>query len=138
MTMTNTAVFAQNPRTVDAVVTAAMGSVTTDAPTNLALLATAGPNGAIVTRLAAIPRATVTASNLGLFISHDGGVTMRPKDSVTMVAQTVNTTSGTTKTYFGDYSETTPLRLGPNDRLYCGSQVALAGGIVFTGEITDF
>lgn len=138
MTMTNTAAFAQIPKTVDAVATAAIGSITTDAPTNTVLLMTAGANGSILTRLTAVPRGTVTASSLCLFISHDNGTTQRLKDSVTMSAQTVSTTAGILQTQFANYSETAPLRLGAGDRLYVGSQVALAAGIVFSGEYTDF
>jgi len=39
---------------------------------------------------------------------------------------------------FAFYSESSPLRLEAGDRLYVGSQVALAGGIVFRAEFTDF
>lgn len=138
MSMTPTAAFAQTPKTADAVVTAALASLGTDAPTGLSLLYTAGPNGAIGTRLAAMPRATVTATGLCLFISRDNGVTLRLKDSVTMAAQTVATTSGISQTQFTNYSESRPLRLGAGDKVYVGSEVALAAGIVFSGEFTDF
>jgi hypothetical protein len=41
-------------------------------------------------------------------------------------------------TTFANYSESAPLRLEAGDRIYVGSQVALAGGIVFRAEFTDF
>lgn len=137
MSMTPTAAFAQTPKTADAVATAALTNLTTDAPTGQVLLMAAGANGSILTRLAAMPRATVTATGLCLFICRDG-VTYRLKDSVTMAAQTVATTGGIAQTLFTNYSETRPLRLGAGDKLYAGSQVALAAGIVFAAEYTDF
>lgn len=137
MANTFTAPFAQTPQTASAVATAA-ATVTTDAPTNTVLLLTAGVNGAILTRLWAIPRATVTASSLVIWISSDTGTTKRIKDSVLMGAQTIATTTAITLTQFTNYSETTPLRLKAGDQIYVGSQVALAGGIVFSAEYTDF
>lgn len=137
MANTFTAPFAQTPQTASAVCTAA-ATVTSDAPTNTVLLLTAGVNGAILTRLWAIPRATVTASSLVIWISSDTGTTKRIKDSVLMGAQTIATTTAITNTQFTNYSETTPLRLKAGDQIYVGSQVALASGIVFSAEFTDF
>jgi hypothetical protein len=137
MANTFTAPFAQTPQTASAVCTA-VATVTTDAPSNTVLLCTAGVNGAILTRLWAIPRATVTASSLVIWISSDTGTTKRIKDSVLMNAQTVATTTAITLTQFTNYSESSPLRLKAGDQIYVGSQVALAGGIVFTAEYTDF
>lgn len=138
MAFTNVAVFAQTPKTGTAVATLVSASITTDTPTNTVLLMTAGVNGAIVTRLSAIPRATVTASSLVLFISSDAGVTQRLFDSVTMAAQAVTTAAGVIATPFTNYSEARPLRLAAGDRLYFGTQVALASGIVAKVEWTDF
>lgn len=138
MAKTNTAVFAQNPRTVSAVVTAALGAITTDAPTGTVLLATAGADGSIVTRLSAMPRATVAATSLVLFTSNDAGVTQRMKASELMPTQAVGTSTKIVPTPFGDFSEARPLRLGANERLYVGAQIALAAGIVFNVELTDF
>ena len=137
MANTFTAAFAQTPKTATAVATA-VATITDDAPANTVLLVTAGVNGAILTRLTAIPRATVTASSLCLWISSDAGTTKRLVSSVLMAAATVNTTTAVTVTPFSTYSETTPLRLAAGDRLYIGSQVALSGGIVFTAEYTDY
>lgn len=137
MAKTFTAPFAQTPKTATAVVTA-VATVTTDAPSNTVELLTAGSDGAILTRLTAIPRATVTASSLVLFISSDSGTTKRLIDSELMAAYTMATTTTVPETTFATYSETTPLRLMAGDKLYVGSQVALAGGIVFRAEYTDF
>lgn len=136
MANTFTAPFAQIPKTATAVVTGA--ATMTDTPTNTVLLATAGTDGAILTRLTAIPRATVTASSLVLFISKDNGTTQRLIDSELMAAHTVAVTTAIPETVFSLYSEAAPLRLEAGDRLYVGSQVALAGGIVFRAEFTNF
>lgn len=138
MAKTFTAPFAQTPQTATAVATVAIGSLSTDTPTNAVLLMTAGADGAILTRLTAMPRATVTAASLLLFSSKDNGATLRLKDSVLMPAQTVNTTTAISQTQFSNYSEFTPLRLAAGEKLYVGSQVALASGIVFAAEYTDF
>lgn len=138
MAKTFTAPFAQTPKTATAVVTGAAGTITGDTPTNTVLLATAGADGAILTRLTAIPRATVTASSLVIFISKDSGTTKRLIDSELMAAFTVATTTAIPETTFTMYSETTPLRLEAGDELYVGSQVALASGIVFRAEFTNF
>lgn len=137
MAKTFTAPFAQTPKTATAVCTA-VATVTTDAPSNTVELLTAGADGAILTRLTAIPRATVTASSLVVFISSDSGTTKRLIDSELMAAYTMATTTAVPETTFTMYSETTPLRLMAGDKLYVGSQVALAGGIVFRAEYTDF
>ena len=138
MAKTFTAPFAQTPKNTTAVVTAAAGTITGDAPTGTVLLCTAGADGAILTRLSAIPRATVTASSLLLYTSSDSGTTKRLIDSVLMPAQTVATTTAITSTSFATYTETAPLRLAAGESLYVGSQVALASGIVFKAEYTDF
>jgi hypothetical protein len=138
MAKTFTAPFAQTPKNTTAVATGAVGTITGDSPTNTVVLLTAGSDGAILTRLSAIPRATVTASSLVLFTSSDSGTTKRLIDSALMAAQTIATTTAITSTPFSTYSETTPLRLAAGEQLYVGSQVALASGIVFKAEYTDF
>ena len=137
MAKTFTAPFAQTPKTATAVCTAA-ATVANDTPANTVLLLTAGADGAILTRLAAIPRATVTANSLVLFISKDAGTTQRLIDSELMAAYTMATTTAVPETAFANYSETTPLRLAAGDQLYVGAQVALASGIVFRAEYTEF
>jgi hypothetical protein len=136
MANTFTAPFAQTPKTATAVVTAV--ATLTDTPANTVLLVTAGSDGAILTRLTAIPRATVTASSLVVFISKDAGTTQRLMDAELMAAYTMATTTLIPETTFSLYTETTPLRLEAGDRIYVGSQVALAGGIVFRAEFTNF
>lgn len=138
MAKTSTAPFAQTPKTATAVATAAVSGLATDAPTGAVLLGTAGAEGAIVTRLMALPRATVTASSLVLFLSKDGGATLRLIDSELMAAHTVAATTAIPETAFANISDSAPLRLEAGDRLYVGSQVALASGIVFAAQWMDY
>jgi hypothetical protein len=138
MAKTSTAPFAQTPKTATAVATAAVSGLATDAPTGAVLLTTAGAEGAIVTRLTAMPRATATASSLVLFLSKDGGTTMRLIDSELMAAHTVAATTAIPETAFGNISDSNPLRLEAGDSLYVGSQVALAAGIVFAAQWMDY
>jgi hypothetical protein len=137
MAKTFTAPFAQTPKTGTAVCTGA-DTVADDNPSNTALLVTAGSDGALVTRIWAMPRATVTATGLHLFLSKDGGTTKRLIDSELMSAHTVATTTAIPETAFANYTESLPLRLEAADRLYVGAAVALASGIVFKAEFTDF
>lgn len=133
-----TAPFAQAVKTASAVAIAATASITTDAPTNTVLLLTAGTEGALLTRLSAIPRATVTANSLLLFISKDGGTTKRLIDSALMAAHTVAATTAIPVTVFDKYAEATPLRLEAGDSLYVGTQVALATGVVFSADLMEY
>ena len=137
MTKTFTAPFAQTPKTATAVVTLA-DSITDDTPANTELLETAGADGAIFTKLTAMPRATVTAAGLHLFISQDSGATKRLVSSALMEAHPPATTTAIPVTVFAEITETTPIRLEAGDELYVGSGVALAGGIVFASEMTDY
>ena len=136
MPTTPTAVFAQLPKSNTAVVTTATAALATDAPTGTVLLVTAGVNGCIVTRLTAMPRATMLSTALYSFTSPDGGVTQRLKDSETMAGQTIGTGTRIDEIPFGNYSEARPMRLGPNERLYVGT--GIAANIVFAAEWTDF
>lgn len=138
MAKTFTAPFAQTPKTATAVATAAVGTLTGDAPTNTVLLCTAGADGSLVTRLTAINRGTVTASSLLLFISKDTGTTKRLIDSELMAAHTVAATTAIPEITFSNYDETVPLRLEAGDQLYVGTGVAFADGVVFKAEFTDF
>lgn len=138
MANTFTAPFAQTPKTLTAVSTLACVIGTADAPTNTTLLATAGADGALVTRIVCIPRGTVTATAMYLFISKDSGTTQRLIDSELISAYTLAATTAIPETTFANISETTPIRLAAGDRLYIGAGVALAAGIVARCEATDY
>ena len=137
MAKTFTAPFAQTTKVGTAVVTLA-GTIIDDEPTNTELIATVGEDGALLTSLTAIPRATATASALYLFISQDGGVTKRLVDSALMKAHTVEATTAIPVTKFENISEITPIRLEAGDELYVSSGVALADGIVFTAQWMEY
>lgn len=131
MANTFTAPFVQQYKTQAAVVTAALGGIGTATVTGAQLVATAGPNGALVTRISAIPRATVTASSLVLFLVKSSAPTVfNLIDSELMNAYTLAATTAIPETTFGNITQETPLRLEAGDTLHVGSQVALAAGIV--------
>lgn len=138
MAKTFTAPFGQTPKTLTAVATAALGGLGTDTVTGAVLVATAGADGALLTRVSAMPRGTVTASSLVMFISKDNGATMRLVDSSLMGAYTLAATTQIPQTVFSNYSDSAPLRLEAGDKVYVGSQVALAAGIVITANWMDY
>lgn len=133
--MVDTPVFAQTIVVGDAICTAAKTTYT-DA-TNAVLLLTAGSNGGKLIGLRALPNATVTATKLQLFSSLDGGTTLALIDSALMAAYTQATSTATPVVDFF-YSEDNYRLLQPNERLYVGIGVALAGGIAFRGEAVMF
>ena len=130
--------YVQTQKTGSALVTAAVGNMAT-IPTNLVALGdAAGVNGALVTKVTAMPRATVTASSLLLYTSKDNGATYNLVDSEVMAAYTLAATTAIPETTFGNISPSTPLRLEAGEQLYVGSQVLLAAGIVFRSEGANF
>lgn len=138
MPKAHTAPFAQAARIQTAVATAATVGIDTDSPTGTVALLTAGEEGCIVTRITAIPRATVTASSLVLFVKKAGDTALRLIDSELMAAHTVAATTAIPETTFGNISDSTPLRLDAGDELHAGTQVALAAGIVFAANWMDY
>lgn len=131
--------YVQTQKTGSAVVTAAVANIATNTPTNLMPLGdAAGVNGALVTKITAMPRATVTASSLLLYSSKDNGQTYNLIDSELMAAYTFAATTAIPETAFGNISPSSPLRLEAGERLYVGSQVLLAAGIQFRSEGANF
>ena len=138
--MSNTTNAIPYPQTIvaaDAICTAA--KTTENDLTNAVLLYTAPANApALVTRLTANPRATVTASRLKVYLCRAAAPTapffVRER---LMGARTVNETTVGTDVDFG-YTNEDPLKLGAGDLLYVATGVALAGGIVFHAEIEPF
>lgn len=131
--------YVQTQKTGSAVATVAVGSIGTNAPTNLVPLGdAAGINGALVTKVIALPRGNVTASSLLLYSSKDNGVTYSLIDSELMPAYTFAVTTAVPETTFGNISPSSPLRLEAGERLYVGSQVLLAAGIQFRSEGANF
>lgn len=136
--VTATPVFAQSSVTKAVVCTAAVASFNTDAPTGTVKLLTAGANGGKLTRLWAIPRATVTATRLDAYSSLDAGTTKRLFDSELMAAYTLAATTAVPEIPFSNYSEASPKYLAPGEEVYVSIAVALADGIVFYAEYQEF
>lgn len=134
MANTFTAPFVQTYKTAAAAVTTALASLNPAIGT-LTLLATAGTNGAVVTKLSAIPKGTVTASSLALFLVKSANPSAPFLiDSELMPAYTLSTTTAVPETVFTNISNDTPIRLEAGDMLYVGAQVAQAAGVVFKAE----
>lgn len=120
-----------------AVISTTANTTYTSSPTNTQGLAIIGPNGGRVTRIRSMPRATVTATMLQLFMSTDSGTTKVLIDSALMGAHTVAVTTAIPKTDWG-YSEDNPLVLPANAILYVAQAVSLVDGIVTEIEWADY
>ena len=131
MTTPNSIITPQTPKTGHAVTTTA-NTTYTDAPTNTQLLLDATAAGR-VTRISAMPRATVTATMLQLYLSKDGGVTKRLINSKLMSAHTIQATTAIPATDFG-YSDLNPMLLEAGDSLYVAQAVTLADGVCWDAE----
>ena len=132
----------QSIKTGRCVVTGAYAQPITDTPANTQQLMEAGANGAKVVNVGAIARATVTASQLALFVSKAADAhatkTLLPRSKL-MAAYTMATTTENTSAVDFGYNETTnPLYLEAGDRLHLGSAVALAGGISGFAQYQDY
>jgi hypothetical protein len=113
----NSIITPQTPKSARAATTTANSTYSTS-PTNTVLLVTAGANGARLTRLHAIPTATVTTANqLQVFRSPDGGVTKFFADSAVMATYTMAQNTAAPKTDFG-YSDDNPTFLAAGETIY--------------------
>ena len=141
MAVTQKAVFPQAPQSAVAICTAAC--TTYGDTVNKQPLITAGANGAMVISLTAIPRATVTATQLQVYRSPDAGTTMYFLTSALMAAYSMAQTTQAAPTPLlhpngSAISVNNPLILKPNEKLYVAIGVALSGGIVFSADYMDF
>lgn len=102
---------------------------------NAVKVLTFGLNGGLLFSLRALPRGTVTLTQLQAYRSSDGGVTLQLFDLIQMAAYTMTQTTAPVKTDFG-YGESVPLRFKPSEEIWVAIGVALAAGVVFdaTGE----
>lgn len=107
----------------------------TDTPTNTVKLFTAGANGSRITRISACPRETVTADQLQVYASVDGGTTKRLINSSLMPATTVDATHAATPVDFG-YSDDNPLILMALEELYVGA--GLTKSVAWRAEGADY
>ena len=125
----NSIVTPQNPKAANAALSTTANTNYTF-PANTTLVVTAGTNGARLTKLKAIPAATVTATQIQLFRSTDGGTTKRFTNSALMAAYTMAQTTQVPQTDFG-YSDLAPLVLAPNEQLHVAAGV---GGVQINVE----
>jgi hypothetical protein len=140
MTISNLPAWGAGIRTLSAVCTAAKSTYNDN--TNAVKMVdgagvSAGPNGSLLVRLSAIPRATFTDTQLQLFRSPDtSGTVMSFIKAPKATGATVNQVTATTDWDFG-YSETLRLFIPIGGSLWAGAGAALAGGWVFTADVVD-
>jgi peptidase E len=134
MPTANSIITPQAVKSANAVCTAA--KTTYNDSTNAVKILTAGASGSVLYGLKAVPRATVTATQLQLYRSPDNGVTLYLIGSALMAAYTMAQTTAAPVTDFG-YTEGQPLRLGSIDTLWVAIGVALAGGVSFDAQYED-
>ena len=133
----NSIVTPQRPKTSTGVLTAA-NTTYTDTPTNSVVIFSAGADGARVTKISSIPRATCTAMLIDIYRDGDGsGSAKRPIQRRSQAAQTIDTTTACATNDFG-YSDAAPLLLQANEKLWASMTVALAGGMVINVEGADY
>lgn len=145
MAKTFTAPFAQTPDTWNTTATGAFSltgtnSIADNTPLNTVLLGTAGIDGAIITDVRAIPRATNTATLAILFLRKTGDAAgiRRILKTILVPAQTVSSTAAITDVNFNVATETSPLRIAAGDELYVGLGVAQTNGITFNANAVNF
>jgi hypothetical protein len=132
----NAFISPQAPKASSGVATTA-NSTYTDTPTNAVVVFTAGANGARVTRISALARATVSATELQLYRDGDGsGTAKKLFASKLMAAYTVAQTTAQPTVDFG-YSDANPLILAPGEKLYAAIGVTNTG-IIFVAEGFDY
>lgn len=132
----NSIITPQIPRSATAV--ASLGNSTlSDTPTGTVKLMTAGPNGARLVKLMATPRGTLSATQIQLFRSSDGGVTKRLVRTAVIPAFTLSPTAQIATTDLG-YSDDGPMILAGGEELHGAISVALPAGVVFEAEWADY
>lgn len=132
----NSIITPQTPKGWTCVTTTGSSDIDDD-PSSTALLLTAGANGSRVTGLRSIPRATISAMALHLFLSLDGGTTKRLIRGATIPADTVSTTDAPVAFDWG-LSDEMPLVLPAGALLYLSQGVTLAAGIAHHAEGADY
>lgn len=137
MSLNKDPIFAGAPKLAS--VTVVTANTALDGTGTLSTILTAGADGALVTSLKALTRATLGAANaLRLFVSTDAGVTKGLIDERLMAAYTVAATSAQTPvTFINRSNPDDAMRLPAGAILYASIHTALAGGIQFTAEYSD-
>lgn len=130
-TTPNSIITPQTPIAATAVATTANTNYT-DTPTNSVLLLAEQTNGARITKIVALARASPSATELQLFVSPDGGTTKRLIKSTLMASYTVSQSNGQSSIDMA-FSENNPLVLSSAESLYVAIGVTNTG-IVFRAE----
>ena len=141
MAKTFTAPFAQTPKSEANACTSAVASLSGNTPTNTVELLTAGSDGAMITSISGMTRATNSAMALYLFISVNSGSDKTLMSSTLMEAHTVAATTAIPVYEFTHpdgtaISEERPLRLEASAELWVG--IGASGNVVFQAQMTDF
>lgn len=132
----NSIITPQTPKTNT--VNAATAQATfppTTSPSNTVLLVTAGANGARLTRLEGCPQETTTANNLQLYRDAGTAGVSKFMFKQSTLTSTVSATAAATNADFG-YSETSPLILQANERIYVA--VGIAKSVNFVADWADY
>lgn len=124
---TNSLITPQRPIAYSAVVTTANTNYT-DTPTNTVQIIPGLTQGARITKVTALTRATLAAAEVQLFTSIDSGTTKKFIDSA-LLAATVSQTTRQVKATFG-FSESEPLILAANESLWVATGVTTTGIVV--------
>ena len=133
----NSIITPQTPKSAHVSQSFTANSTYTTTPTNTVLLVTAGANGSRLTKLRAMPTATVTATQLQEFRSLDSGTTKKFSNSV-LGASAGYTMAGATAPPIADfgYSDDNPKLLGAGEQLYVATGVT--GAWAFEAEWADY
>lgn len=119
---------------LDVATLTAANTTLTDSPDDTALLLTAGSEGNEVYALYCLPRATLTAGNLYVYLSTDAGTTNKMIGVIAHPGGTVSTSvapvvAGWTWPDGDPISKEKPLYVPPTARLYVGYSQAIADGL---------
>lgn len=129
--------YPQTIKTKAVKLTSANGG-TRAAPTNLALLAEAGADGALLSRLEALAQGDTTATEIQVYSSTDNGASYTLVRSVIMSPQTASVTTPRASAKFEDISENAPLYMQGGERLYATLGAGQAAGIAIRASWANY
>lgn len=139
-TLPSTPLFAQTPQAAPVVVlTKVAPSLNPANLTDLELLFTAGPKGAIVTKIDGLPCGVTTATAVHLFLAASAAGAV-PKFKGSFAVAGFNNTIGTVapEASYAKVSESRPMRLGPGEKLYGALGSNQVNGIAVPVEGSHF
>ena len=133
----NSIITPQTPKSAHITQAFTANATYTTTPANTVLLVTAGANGSRLTKLRAIPTATVTVTQLQEFRSLDAGTTKKFSNAA-LGASGGYTMAATTAPPIADfgYSDDNPKVLAAGEQLYVAAGVT--GSWAFEAEWADY